>query len=174
MSKARSTPFSFTLPRSPKYIPPASSRTISMSRSPRRSGRSGEMLRSGFQQLSPAANSHTGRALPQIEQARFGPLSQRQRIPLRAAHRAQKHRIGFVASVQRFIGQRVPGLIDSRAANRQLDRLKLMLEFPRAFLENAGGPRASLPGRCHRPAEAQSSSSTSSWGPRSNRLLRNA
>src|SRR6267378_3513614 len=56
VSQARSTPFSVALPRSPKYIPPASSRTISRSRSPRRSGLRGEIPFSG-------SRSFTGRTL---------------------------------------------------------------------------------------------------------------
>src|SRR6266436_4973802 len=56
VSQARSTPFSVAFPRSPKYIPPASSRTISRSRSPRRSGLRGEIPFSG-------SRSFTGRTL---------------------------------------------------------------------------------------------------------------
>src|SRR5712691_1568562 len=52
VSQARSTPFSVELPLSPKYIPPASSRTISRSRSPRRSGFNGEIPRSGSSNLT--------------------------------------------------------------------------------------------------------------------------
>ena len=47
VSNARSIPFSTTFPRSPKYSPPASSRTISRSRFPKRPGLSGEIPRSG-------------------------------------------------------------------------------------------------------------------------------
>src|SRR5467141_2470558 len=43
VSQARSTPFSVVCPCSPKYIPPASSRTISRSSSPSRSAFKGEI-----------------------------------------------------------------------------------------------------------------------------------
>src|SRR6202521_2214364 len=62
VSQARSSPFSVTLPRSPKYIPPASSRTISMSRSPKRSGFNGDIPRSGSRTLT--GRTFTYRPIP--------------------------------------------------------------------------------------------------------------
>src|SRR6267143_2704084 len=59
VSQARSTPFSVVCPRSPKYMPPASSRTISRSSSPSRSAFKGEIPLSG-------SSSFTGRTLTYI------------------------------------------------------------------------------------------------------------
>src|SRR6266403_985869 len=56
VSQARSTPFSVVCPRSPKYMPPASSRTISRSSSPSRSAFKGEIPLSG-------SRSFTGRTV---------------------------------------------------------------------------------------------------------------
>ena len=75
--------------------------------------------------------------LAQAQQSRLRPLAHRKRIPLRPAHRAEKNRVGFAASIQRFVGQRIARLIDRRAANRHLHHVKLVLKFPRAFLQHA-------------------------------------
>src|SRR5882762_8854077 len=135
VSQARSTPFSVVCPCSPKYIPPASSRTISRSRSPSRSAFRGEIPLSGSSSFTGRTSTYSPRPF-RIEQSTLGALPDGQSIPLRPADRSQKYGVGFAAAVQRFIGKRRAGGIDGRAADRKLLELKLVIKFLRRFTQD--------------------------------------
>ena len=67
------------------------------------------------------------------DQARLGP--HRAAVPLRAADRAEQHRVGRAAGRERLRGQRVADRVDRRAA----EELLLDLDVERQRLEHAHG-----------------------------------
>ena len=130
--------FFAALPRSPKYMPPASSRTISISSSPSRSGFSGEISAQRFQQFHRAQIHVEAQALPQRQQSALRPLPYRQRIPFRSAHRAQKNRVGLAASVERLVGSGTPVASMAAPPIGKFLKLKLMVKIRGALAQHRG------------------------------------
>ena len=93
----------------------------------------------GFDHLYGAQIDEEAESFAQVEQAVFRALAGGKRIPLGSADCAEKNGVRFLASIQRFVGERSARLIDGGAADKHLHKRELVLKFARAFLQNVGG-----------------------------------
>ena len=106
---------------------------------------------------SPGAGSRRGRAPCGCAAGRArGAIATRQRVPLRAADRAEQHRLALARALDHLVAQRRAVGVDRRAADQVLlearSRARAAARPPRA----RAAPRASPPGRSRRPPTPRS------------------